>query len=180
MASERRAARQLVPTPTANGIPTDLAAGPCIEVWADPDCRFPEWSAFRNWKDARDAWARAQGLNPSDYCHLPAELYDRALLTQERSVTTEAAQRRLLEAIADLREVSPSECTSRPVARELPIGLQMRISAQATQSGSYLQARSSSTSNQLLPNFGQVVLLLGDRLCNSRLRARRRRAQVCL
>ena len=79
MASDRRAARQLAPPPTAGGIPTDLAAGPCIELWADPGHHFPEWSALSNWHTARDAWATARGLNPAtDYRHLPDGLRDRA------------------------------------------------------------------------------------------------------
>jgi len=79
MTSDRRAARRMVPTPSVGGIPTDLAAGPCVEIWADPGCRFPQWSAWRNWHDARDEWMTAQGLDPAkDYRHLPRELLTRA------------------------------------------------------------------------------------------------------
>ncbi len=79
MTSDRRAARQKAPSPTVDEIPADLAAGPCVEVWADSGERFPEWSAWRNWHDARDDWMTSQGLDPAtDYRHLPDALRSRA------------------------------------------------------------------------------------------------------
>jgi hypothetical protein len=61
------------------GIPADLAAGPCVELWADKGGHFPQWSARINWRAARNKWARTQGLHmPGDYRHLPKELRDRA------------------------------------------------------------------------------------------------------
>ena len=56
-----------------------MAAGPCIELWGDPTARFPEHSAWVNWRAARDQWMRAHGLKPvTDYRHLPRVLHDRA------------------------------------------------------------------------------------------------------
>lgn len=61
------------------GVPADLALGPSIEVWADPDSRSPQFSARTNWRDARNEWAADNGLTlPEDYRHLPRELCDRA------------------------------------------------------------------------------------------------------
>lgn len=69
----------MAPAISAAAIPAELAAGPCVEVWADPASRFLEWSAWRNWHDARDEWMTAQGLDPvKDYRHLPRELLTRA------------------------------------------------------------------------------------------------------
>lgn len=73
---------------TPKGIPTDLAAGPCIELWADPEAACPSFSARRNWKDARNAWAKAHGLADDfgrlDYRRLPRELRDRAPFYRDR------------------------------------------------------------------------------------------------
>jgi hypothetical protein len=78
--------RRAKPQPTTPaGVPTDLAAGPCVEMWASPGAAFPEASALHNWQDARDAWATSHGLDPaSDYRHLPPELYDRAPYSRRR------------------------------------------------------------------------------------------------
>lgn len=77
--SERRQARRSAPEQTQGGIPTDLAAGPCVEVWADPASPCPTFSARTNWKNARNEWAAGNGLDlPADYRHLPRELRDRA------------------------------------------------------------------------------------------------------
>lgn len=64
---------------TPAGLPADLALGPRIEVWADPDSSCPQFSARTNWRDARNEWAADNGLTlPADYRHLPRELCDRA------------------------------------------------------------------------------------------------------
>jgi hypothetical protein len=84
MTSDRRAARRSAPTPSVDGIPADLAAGPCVEVWADPGSNAPQFSALRNWQAARDEWMTARGLDPDpDYRHLPPGLYDRAPYSRE-------------------------------------------------------------------------------------------------
>lgn len=75
MGSSRRAARTGPETQPAGRTPANLRDGPCVELWADRACRFPLWSAWRNWQDARNAWAEARGL---DYRQLPEELRDRA------------------------------------------------------------------------------------------------------
>ena len=80
MTSDRRAARRMAPAPAAvDGIPADLALGPCVEVWADAGDGFLEWSAWWHWKAARDEWMTASGLEPGrDYRYLPPALFDRA------------------------------------------------------------------------------------------------------
>lgn len=88
MTSSRRAARRPPAKSEAGTIPADLAAGPCVEIWADSGCHFPQWSARIQWKAARDAWARGQGLHmPGDYRHLPPVLRDRAPYYRDRKVT---------------------------------------------------------------------------------------------
>lgn len=80
MTSRRAARRRGAPTSSSRtkGIPDDLAAGPCIEIWAR-DGEMPTWSARRHWSEARERWAARQGLElPGDYRHLPRELRDRA------------------------------------------------------------------------------------------------------
>ncbi len=80
MTSRREARRRALVTD--NGIPTDLAAGPCVELWADPPPASALFSARANWRDARLAWCRKHGLATEaghiDYHHLPPELRDRA------------------------------------------------------------------------------------------------------
>lgn len=59
-----------------DNVPEDLAAGPAVELWADPDCHLTQWSVSNNWADARDQWAADQGLElPGDYRHLPRVLF---------------------------------------------------------------------------------------------------------
>jgi hypothetical protein len=94
MTSDRRAARRMAPPATAEGIPADLAEGPCVEVWADPGCGLPQWSAWRNWHDARDEWMTAHGLDPTDYKHLPRELYTRAPYSRKSVASAHARMRR--------------------------------------------------------------------------------------
>jgi hypothetical protein len=43
-------------------MPPELAAGPCIEVWADPAHRSTQWSALRRWQAAVHAWGVSIGL----------------------------------------------------------------------------------------------------------------------
>lgn len=78
MTSARRAAGRdaTLPAVTDSGIPADLAAGPCVDLWGeDPGDLIGAWRA---WVDARDEWARGQGLDPrADYRRLPPELRDR-------------------------------------------------------------------------------------------------------
>lgn len=79
MSSSRREARRLAKPSEVDGIPADLAGGPCVEVWADRASRFPQHSARLRWKAARDAWMRSQDLDPrTDYRQLPRVLRDRA------------------------------------------------------------------------------------------------------
>lgn len=72
--------RRQAPGPTTvAGVPTNLAAGPRVDLWAAPDSHFPLWSALHNWQDAREQWSRAHGFDPAaDYRHLPTGLRDRA------------------------------------------------------------------------------------------------------
>lgn len=92
MSSRREARRRTTDAPTVNGIPVNLAAGPCIEVWADPGAPCPSFSALRNWQDARNEWAAANGLDlPGDYRHLPRELCARAPFSRaERDAPADA------------------------------------------------------------------------------------------
>lgn len=81
MTSNRRAARRRdLPAATVNDIAADLAAGPCVEVWATPG-EQPVFSARRNWKTARDDWCREHdlmnGARP-DWRRIPKALRDRA------------------------------------------------------------------------------------------------------
>lgn len=88
MSSRRDARRTGSSTSADSGIPADLALGPCIEVWADPDAPCPSFSARRNWQDARNEWAAANGLSlPADYRHLPRELCDRAPFSHTERTT---------------------------------------------------------------------------------------------
>lgn len=63
--SERRAARSGVAGGEANALlPSKLAMGPCIEVWADQGLSYSEsaWMrAWRNWQAAVDLWAAESG-----------------------------------------------------------------------------------------------------------------------
>ena len=66
----------------AGGIPVELLAGPCIEVWADvtpPPWADDRWSpapsAYRNYSDARWRFLATLGLSRGD---LPAELRGRS------------------------------------------------------------------------------------------------------
>jgi hypothetical protein len=79
--STRRDARRAPVAQEIDGIPADLAAGPCVEIWADSGCHFPQWSARNNWHSARNEWARKQGL---DYRHLPRHLMDQAPYYRDR------------------------------------------------------------------------------------------------
>lgn len=78
--SSRREARRKYVAATANGVPADLALGPCVEVWADPKAACPVTSARARWRAARDEWCRAHELmngDRPDYQHIPPELRDR-------------------------------------------------------------------------------------------------------
>lgn len=49
-------------------VPPALLAGPCIELWADPEHASPQhlsamWSARRRFGRAREEWARAAGVS---------------------------------------------------------------------------------------------------------------------
>jgi hypothetical protein len=64
-----------------NGVPPELAAGPCVEVWVDPDEKPPPdaslgsptweaWRARRRFGDARRQWADEHGLTTRQMCEL--------------------------------------------------------------------------------------------------------------
>lgn len=51
--------RRVAPTPSDPGaFPAQLAAGPCIEDWAEPRSGNPARSAWRAWRAAVDLWAQ--------------------------------------------------------------------------------------------------------------------------
>ena len=88
MTSNRRAARSAAPLAEVDGVPLNLAAGPCVELWADPDAPCPILSARRHWRAARNGWALANGLTlPGDYRHLPRVLRDRGPYFRDRGET---------------------------------------------------------------------------------------------
>ncbi len=58
---------------SANGVPADLAAGACMELWVGDDGKPPIWwerveipwqavTAWRRFQDARRAWGNEHGL----------------------------------------------------------------------------------------------------------------------
>ncbi len=61
---------------SANGVPADLAAGACMELWCGDDEKPPIWwergeipwqaiTAWRRFQDAKRAWAKEHGLTPA-------------------------------------------------------------------------------------------------------------------
>jgi hypothetical protein len=71
--SARRAARAQAAKPAASGVSAKLAAGPDAAVWGGG-----LFGARRAWKDARNSWMAARGMDPrEDYRLLPPELRDR-------------------------------------------------------------------------------------------------------
>lgn len=67
--SARRAARGAASAvPDRRQLPDDLAAGPCIELWCDPDNdQWPKWLTARsNWSKAIYEWSKAAGLTRAE------------------------------------------------------------------------------------------------------------------
>jgi hypothetical protein len=48
----------------SSGVPPELLAGPCIEVWGGPD--RDAIVAFRRYREAREAWLAARGISHWD------------------------------------------------------------------------------------------------------------------
>ena len=81
--SARRQARRSTPS-GPGGVPVELLAGPCVEVWGPgPGERPPKyhtspaWRAHRAWwrfKDARRDWLDAHGFDPTDQESWPGPL----------------------------------------------------------------------------------------------------------
>jgi hypothetical protein len=67
----RRAARQVEPAAVA-GVPVELLAGPCFEVWGTNVAV----TAMGRWADARRAWLAAQGWCDWDTDLMPEVLAD--------------------------------------------------------------------------------------------------------
>jgi hypothetical protein len=67
----RRAARQVEPAAVA-GVPVELLAGPCLEVWGT-DVGV---TALGRWSEARRAWLAAQGWTTYDTDLMPDVLAD--------------------------------------------------------------------------------------------------------
>jgi hypothetical protein len=65
--TERRRARAKAPMAERAGVvPASLLIGACVEVWADPEAKSRQFSAFRRFSDARNAWASAHDVGPGE------------------------------------------------------------------------------------------------------------------